>query len=110
MVLQNELIDEDVEHFEDIPEDDEYVANPRKNEDAPAPSESDGNASDDANDLLLEGGQHNLKDSKPITDGSDLASGDKTARSTSPGGYNPRHREPLYWYFTLLCCVSFHMF
>lgn len=107
-MLQNELIDEDLEHFEDMPEDDEYAANPRQNEmvqSANAQScaavgiDSEGNVSDDANDLLLEGGQRNLKGSKPVTVSSGLASELTTIRSTSPGGYNPRHRDPLYWYF-----------
>lgn len=132
-MLQNELIDEDLEHFEDVAEDDEYEANPKQNvmvesanaqsnaagnpdsdalpcEDGSAPSDSEGNASDDATDLLLEGGQHNLKGSKPITDGSGLAAEVTTVRSTSPGGYNPRHREPLYWYFPVFCCLAFDVF
>lgn len=119
-MLQNELIDEDLEHFEDMPEDDEYEANPKQNEivesanaqssaasdldsdalpceDGSAPSDFVGNASDYANDLEV--GQRNLKGSKPITDASGLASEVTTVRSTFPGGYNPRHREPLYWYF-----------
>ncbi|KAL3528550.1 hypothetical protein ACH5RR_007872 [Cinchona calisaya] len=119
MVLQNELIDEDLEHFEDILEDDEYRTNPKQNEmvesanaqsnatsgpdsdalpceDGSVPSDSEGNAADDANDLLLDGSQHNLKGSNPTTNSSGLASEVTTVRSTSPGGYNPRHREPLY--------------
>nr|XP_027122721.1 CCAAT/enhancer-binding protein zeta-like [Coffea arabica] len=119
IVLQNELIDEDFEHFEDVPEDDEYAANPKQNEmvesanaqgganidmdsdalpseDGSAPSDSEGKVSDDANDLLLEGGQRQLQGSKPMADGSGLASEVTTIRTTSPGGYSPRHREPLY--------------
>lgn len=118
IVLQNELMDEDLEHFEDMPEDGEYAANPKQNEmvesasaqscaavdidsdalpceDGSAPSGSEGNVSDDANDLLLEGGHRKLG-SKPITDGSGLASEVTPVRTTSPGGYSPRHREPLY--------------
>lgn len=105
IVLQNELIDEDLEHFEDIPEDNEMVESANGQscaavdidfdalpcEDGSAPSDSD-----DANDLLLEGGQRERKGSKPITDGSGLTSEVTTVRTTSPGGYSPRHREPLY--------------
>lgn len=130
IVLQNELIDEDLEHFEDMLEDDEYTDNPKQNEmvesanaksraavdidadalpceDGSAPSGSKGNVSDDANDLLLEGGQRELRGFKPITDGRGLASEVTTVRTTSPGGYSPRHREPLYWYSSVFCCLTF---
>lgn len=131
-MLQNELIDEDLEHFEDMPEDDEYADNPKQNEmvesanaksraavgidadalpceDGSAPSGSEGNVSDDAKDLRLEGGQRKLRDSKPITDGSGLASEVTVVRTTSPGGYSPRHREPLYWYLSVFCCFAFNV-
>lgn len=129
-MLQNELIDEDFEHFEDVPEDDEYAANPKQNEmvesanaqggaaidmdsdalpseDGSAPSDSEGKVSDDANDLLLEGGQRKLQGSKPMADGSGLASEVTTIRTTSPGGYSPRHREPLYWYLKRVLLLNF---
>lgn len=127
-MLQNELIDEDLEHFEDMPEDDAYAANTKQNEmvesanaqscaavdidsdalpceDGSGPSGSEGTVSDDANDLLLEGGQRKLG-AKPVTDGNGLASEVTTVRTTSPGGYSPRHREPLYWYLSVFCCSA----
>lgn len=128
-MLQNELIDEDLEHFEDMQEDEEYIPNPEQNEmvesakrqsctphdpdsgalthqDGYAPSDSEGNASEDADDLRVEGGQHDLRGSKPITNGSGLASEVASVKSTSPGGYNPRHREPLYWYSIAFYCLA----
>lgn len=112
-----------------MPGDDEYAANPKQNEmvesanaqscaavgidsdalpceDGSAPSGSEGNVSDDANDVLLEGGQRKLKGSKPIADGIGLASEVTTVRTTSPGGYSPRHREPLYWYSSVFGCLA----
>lgn len=114
-MLQNELIDEDLEHFEDIAEDDAHETNPKQNEltksasaplsagnglnsdplpreDGSAPAVFEGNASDEANNLLLESDK------------------DKTnTKSILPGGYNPRHREPLYWYLSSFCCSALNI-
>lgn len=75
MVLQSELIDDEIEHFEDIVE-----------------------ASDDE----LE--KPNAEAAPKVENGKiqEPSKGDKEvhtseAGTTLPAGYNPRHREPSYW-------------
>lgn len=125
-VLQNETMDEDLEHFKDVTEDDDddgdqtnaieikkaQAVDDTKNSDGNAadsdssasqddstPPDSEGFDSDEANDLLLMGGgQDDIKETRPIADHKKLPSEVTDVRSTFPGGYNLRHREPLYWY------------
>lgn len=120
MVIQNEAVDadDDLEHFEDITEND-------SNEDIPG---SDSNsrskkvhvaetihASDDDNEESLQEDGFATSDSEDVNDTDDLfgkGGFDKALKSKSadghqvrnqqcptptPGGYNPRHREPSYW-------------
>lgn len=124
MVLQNESVDEDLEHFEDIVEEadtepsskmkkdesDIELAN-GKNDDAnseedssedeeetPA-SDSEEDVSDGSEEFLIKDNSKDLHKTetqsaqvKPQTDVS--------KKSSLPGGYDPRHREPSYWYLS----------
>ncbi|KAL2534208.1 CCAAT-binding factor [Abeliophyllum distichum] len=118
MVLQNESVDEDLEHFEDIVDDDNKQASlvpDNKDEVAQTSNENDsdsdssldkggsmtsGSDEDDLSEaygLLGKGGADELKELKSA---SDREGGDHLQREndslTLPGGYNPRHREPTY--------------
>lgn len=123
LVLQNETMDEDLEHFRDVTEDDDDQTNAieikmaqavhdtNKNsngngtdsdssasQDDSTPPDSEGYDSDEANDLFMGDGQDDIKESRLIADNNKLPSEVTDVRSTFPGGYNLRHREPLYWY------------
>lgn len=116
-MLQNEATDanEDLEHFEDIPDHDDNQAGnnsiiaqdnkDNKGHAADASSESDDdidaplNRSDsassdsEADDVLLEAdGLDKLEESKPTTD----EEMQNIQSQTVPGGYDLRHREPSY--------------
>lgn len=136
MVLQNELADDDDEHFEDIVEDAENNAcvTPEKPDTAlEAASSREGhvaNSDSDSDSLLDEGGSGNSgsedevsdegddlfvagvpKDAQEAKVGSDHVGCDRpvsngNVRASLPGGYDPRHREPSYWYFHLFCHIS----
>lgn len=123
MVLQNESIDEELEHFEDVIEetdnepstvsnkqdgDIELVQNgddanskggsSESEDDLPASSQDDD--SDDASeeaDFLLERNETNPKKSKSVLNNEGPQSQVSTKKSILPGGYDPRHREPSYW-------------
>ncbi|XP_011072672.1 CCAAT/enhancer-binding protein zeta [Sesamum indicum] len=117
VLLQNEAADadEDLEHFEDITEDDDNQVIPVPNRDnngivadikkesdddsESSPSESgsassgsEGDTLNDTDDLLGEGGLNKLEEFKPTSD--------HEVRNHQgpmlPQGYNPRHREPTY--------------
>ncbi|KAL2555049.1 CCAAT-binding factor [Forsythia ovata] len=119
MVLQNESVDEDLEHFEDIVDDDnkqaslvpdnkDEVAQTRNESDSDSDSSLDkggsmtsGSDEDDLSEaygLLGKGGVDELKELKSASDRKE--GGDHLQREndglTLPGGYNPRHREPTY--------------
>lgn len=121
LVLQNETMDEDLEHFRDVKDDDDDQTNAleikmteavhdTKNCDGngtdrdssgsldDSTPDSEGYDSDEANDLFMGDGQDDIKESKPIADHNKLPSKVTDVRSTFPGGYNLQHREPLYWY------------
>lgn len=110
MVLQNELADEELEHFEDIVEDSDIQANkaadrPGSSDDSsedeagsPAPSSDDESSDKGDDDLLGFGGLSNLQEFQQRV---------QNANSTLPGGYDPRHREPTYWYF--FCLLELHV-
>ncbi|XP_076913735.1 protein SLOW WALKER 2-like [Bidens hawaiensis] len=117
MVLQNEMADEEIEHFEDIIEE----TDPDKaaggsgedvrlkdgvddNEDdveddggSPPPS-SDDEFSDkeDDGDLLEFEGLTNLQETKKKSGQTASQPQVRDAKSSLPGGYDPRHREPNY--------------
>lgn len=129
LVLQNETMDEDLEHFRDVTEDDDDQTNAieirmaqavhdtNKNsngngtdsdlsasQDDSTPPDSEGYDSDEANDLLMADDQDDIKESRLIADNNKLPSEVTDFRSTFPGGYNLRHREPLYWYLNIIPC------
>ncbi|KAA8540211.1 hypothetical protein F0562_024226 [Nyssa sinensis] len=118
MVLQNESVDEDLEHFEDIVEETENQASSKSKKpdnagetvhssariDADSDSSQDevvsptsafeDDASDGSDDLLA--GGEDLRESETIVDCNGHQPQVSDARSSFPGGYNPRHREPSY--------------
>lgn len=113
-MIQNELIDEDLEHFEDVAdEDDAYEsADAKRNTstvvndknslpcvDGSASSDSGGHKLDEANESCLEGRKNNLEVSYEVgRDDNEGASKATNLGSTLPGGYDLKKREPLYWY------------
>ncbi|KAL0415008.1 UNVERIFIED_CONTAM: CCAAT/enhancer-binding protein zeta [Sesamum latifolium] len=131
VLLQNEAADadEDLEHFEDITEDDDNQVIPVPNKDkkmsvADISKESDddsesspdesGSASsgsdidtlNETDDLLGESGLNKLEEFTPTSD----HEVQNHQGPMLPGGYNPRHREPLIVIFSLyllLCFLNF---
>ncbi|XP_027337939.1 CCAAT/enhancer-binding protein zeta [Abrus precatorius] len=122
VVLQNESIDEELEHFEDVIEetdnkpstvsnkqgDIELVQNgegatsdtisSESEDDLPVSSEdddSDDGETEDA-DFLLAKNEMNHKKSKSMYANEGLHSPLSAKKSSLPGGYDPRHREPSY--------------
>ncbi|KAH6773344.1 CCAAT-binding factor [Perilla frutescens var. frutescens] len=118
MVNQNEAVDadDDLEHFEDITENDGNQAIPASdNGDNKGQVPVTSHASDDDSEESLREGGSATSDSEVdgLDEGDDLfgeggfdkavklkSTGDHEVRSpqgpTAPGGYNPRHREPTY--------------
>lgn len=125
MILQNESADDDDEHFEDVLEDTENnvdkipdkpnvseVASIREAHETDTNSDSSSDeagvstfgsedeVSDEGDDLFAAGVLNVPQDSKAGSDHAgpqSLVSSDKL-RASLPGGYDPRHREPSYWY------------
>ncbi|GFP99495.1 ccaat/enhancer-binding protein zeta [Phtheirospermum japonicum] len=112
MVQQNEAadVDDGLEHFEDITEDDENQATPApdnrekkalvadiSNESdsdvAESDSGSEGDSLDETNDLLGKCGLPKLEEIKSTSD----HEVDNLQDRALSGGYDPRHREPAYW-------------
>ncbi|KAK9030980.1 hypothetical protein V6N11_032379 [Hibiscus sabdariffa] len=88
-MLQNESVDEDLEHFEDIVE--ETVAEP---------SLASKKEEKDANELIIRETPKDFRVQEPKTISNQNASKPpkSTTKSFLPGGYDPRHREPSYSY------------
>lgn len=127
-MLQNEAVDDDdLEHFEDIAEETDTEPNTtlmkeetavwvKNNNDnfqsdsdssrdidgsLDATSSSDDDSSEEAVDLIGGDDLNNLQESRTMpSQGRHQAVGSVTP-SLLPGGYNPRHREPLHWYLHL---------
>lgn len=121
-MLQNESVDEDLEHFEDIVEDTDTErhmpskgeennvehdqsrdkANPEsdssEDEDDSSASSSEEDVSDDAEELHIEDDSKEFQKSQPPFDRNGNQLQISSTGSSLPGGYNPRHREPSYWY------------
>lgn len=123
MVLQNESVDDELEHFEDVVEEEnikETSTELREHKDDVQPvrgsdaassdsdspdeedefpvSHSEDEISDDDGDLLMR------YDSKDTAEPAVKKSSENVQQSHTPckglslpGGYNPRHREPSYW-------------
>nr|GEW77871.1 CCAAT/enhancer-binding protein zeta [Tanacetum cinerariifolium] len=106
MVLQNELADEELEHFEDIVEEPDTQGNTTADKpDRDGDNSDDNDPSDDeaaptSDDEFSDKGDDDLLGFNSLTnlDDSQNASGHavKNAKSSLPGGYDPRHREPIY--------------
>lgn len=126
MVLQDESNDEEIEHFEDIIEEPEVKAetgpskqpeNTVENDHHNNLVEADGDVSSDSE--VKEGSVASDSDGSDgeadLLGGASLNGAVKVVETTSvsgkeqprpsktwsslPGGYDPRHREPSYWYF-----------
>ncbi|KAF7136141.1 hypothetical protein RHSIM_Rhsim08G0242500 [Rhododendron simsii] len=116
LVLQNESANEDVEHFEDIEEEttdqkptkssetdnaskivstSDTDGDSSQEEDVSSASDSETDVSDEE-DLLVAGGLEDVKEMKEIPDLTKQQPQVSVGRSSLPGGYNPRHREPSY--------------
>lgn len=134
MVLQNELADDDDEHFEDVVEEAENkacitpeildnafeVASSREgrvadsdsdsslDEGGAANSGSEDEVSDEGDDLFVGGVLKDQQEAKAGYDHRDRQPpvSNDNVRASLPGGYNPRHREPSYWYFYLCSHIS----
>ncbi|XWS20015.1 hypothetical protein CRYUN_Cryun31cG0065300 [Craigia yunnanensis] len=119
MMLQNESVDEDLEHFEDIVEETDTEPNlaskqeennagihggeaansdsdSSEDEGVLPSSYSDDDASDDAEELFIRESSKDLHKTKTISDRNALKPQVSPTQSFLPGGYNPRHREPSY--------------
>nr|GMC75947.1 CCAAT/enhancer-binding protein zeta [Ipomoea batatas] len=117
MMLQSESVDEDLEHFEDVKEDDENQASPattktvnvegvtHSNDELNNESSSldeGGNLSSDSeedvqlDDLLVENGSDEPKKSTPNSNSNRLEPQISSGSLSMPGGYNLRHREPSF--------------
>lgn len=120
MVHQNESLDEDLEHFEDIEEETDnksstasenskcdggWVCNSNivnsnryssLNEDE-SPAYYSEDVLEEAEDLLVRDGSKKLQEFKTKSGFDGHKSKVSTLRSFLPGGYNPRHREPSFW-------------
>ena len=119
MVLQNESIDEELEHFEDVVEetDDEpnttskkeehvvglvHGSDAAKSDSASSEDEDDTPASDsedvsDGEELLVRNDSKDLEESKTLSEHNGQQRQVSSKSSLLPGGYNLRHREPSYW-------------
>ncbi|XP_030968545.1 uncharacterized protein C4F10.09c [Quercus lobata] len=118
MVLQNESIDEELEHFEDVVEetDDEpnttskkeehvvglvHGSDAAKSDSASSDDEDDTPASDsedvsDGEELLVRNDSKDLEESKTLSELNGQQRQVSSKSSLLPGGYNLRHREPSY--------------
>ncbi|KAI7736052.1 hypothetical protein M8C21_030397, partial [Ambrosia artemisiifolia] len=115
MVLQNEMADEEIEHFKDIVEEPDKAGSSGeavhhndgvddKEDDvpleddggSPAPSSDDEFSDKEDDDLLGLGGLPNLQESQLKSGQTANLPRGRDAKSSLPGGYDPRHREPIY--------------
>lgn len=111
-MLQNESVDEELEHFEDVKEEsdnDSAKTNKQLNDiksqiaeaessssedDAPG-SSSDDEAPEVEDEFLLKNVQEDGELSRDLSDNKHHSTVNSSV-SVLPGGYNPRHREPSY--------------
>lgn len=136
MLSQNESAeDDDIENFKDIVEETEHqktitsldkpdkVSEVGEGGDAidsdsdisldeggsPTSGFEDGD-SDEGDELLMGGGLNDLDKPRKMSDLNTCPSQASSIKSSLPGGYDPRHREPSYWYvlrFVSLVLVEF---
>ncbi|CAI0462522.1 unnamed protein product [Linum tenue] len=114
LVLQNEAVDEEDEHFEDVVEEndkkdptdlptmDESIEkedheheSDSSSEDEEEDDDDDDGSDDDAGQLLRVDYSEKVQ-SEPEPNKDDLKADTILARAPLPGGYDPRHREPSY--------------
>ncbi|KAJ8756145.1 hypothetical protein K2173_024692 [Erythroxylum novogranatense] len=122
VVIQNESIDEDIEHFEDVVEEadheldgvsnkvestPEVVENDTKaikecdssedeeDEENPTDSSSEDDSSNEADKLFVENDSKDYQESQPLPRFG-RSQPQPSESSSLPGGYDPRHREPSY--------------
>lgn len=100
MLLQNESVDDDLEHFEDIIESPEDLAvapsgNSINSDQLPislgGKKLTDSVHDEEDHDLEVEVGCEN------VSEGNREENYTTNQGSTLPAGYNPRHREPSFW-------------
>ncbi|XP_058108729.1 protein SLOW WALKER 2 [Magnolia sinica] len=127
MMLQNESVDDDFEHFEDIIEGSQIVADSmpsgklensvdhvgmangsngvqtnsdasdsEEEEDLPVSSSEEDNSSEGEGNLLQGDDLNDVGKLETVSDHEKQQSELPNKGSSLPGGYNPRHREPLY--------------
>ncbi|CAH9118594.1 unnamed protein product [Cuscuta europaea] len=114
MMLQLDSVDDDLEHFEDVKEDEnqenpttnggtvvvERVAQPDDESDSGSSSLEEGSfdSEDDGqlDNLFAKRGSREPNKSTPSSDLSKLEAQSKNGNLFMPGGYNPRHREPSF--------------
>ncbi|KAF5466318.1 hypothetical protein F2P56_016257 [Juglans regia] len=120
MVLQNESIDEELEHFEDVVE--ETAKEPStaakeeendgglvhstdatnsdgessEDEDESPAFNSEDDVSDEAEEFLMRNDSKDIEESKTVSPLNAQRPQVSSKKSLLPGGYDPRHREPSY--------------
>lgn len=118
-MLQSESADEDLEHFEDITEEDENRPNPPNRTDNASEValesnhlqirnhslQEDGSSTSESEDDSLQanvsparGGLDEPKDSRLLSGFNKLLPEGSNEKHLLPGGYDPRHREPSFRY------------
>lgn len=105
-MLQNESVDDDLEHFEDIIEGTEDLAMAPSGNSANSGGSSASQAGKKSqNSNYEEDYDSEVKDGfsdgsriKTVSDGSKEEVQTSHVRSKLPVGYDPHHREPSYWY------------
>ncbi|XP_041015065.1 uncharacterized protein C4F10.09c [Juglans microcarpa x Juglans regia] len=120
MVLQNESIDEELEHFEDVieetAEEPSTAAKEEENdgglvhstdatnsdgessedEDESPAFNSEDDVSDEAEEFLMRNDSKDIEESKTVSPLNAQRPQVSSKKSLLPGGYDPRHREPSY--------------
>ncbi|KAG6669017.1 hypothetical protein CIPAW_01G213900 [Carya illinoinensis] len=120
MVLQNESIDEELEHFEDVveetAEEPSTTAKEEENdgglvhstdainsdgessedEDESPAFNSEDDVSDEAEEFLMRNDSKDIEESKTVSPLNVQQTQVSSKKSLLPGGYDPRHREPSY--------------
>lgn len=115
IMSQSESLDDDIEHFEDVVEESENKPITKENEPSnvvesasdgdsskdegvPQNSSSESDVSAEEGELLISGGVKDTKIVKAMPDHQIKLQSEASTpkKSTLPGGYDPRHREPSY--------------
>lgn len=115
IMSQSESLDDDIEHFEDVVEESENKPITKENEPSnvvesasdgdsskdegvPQNSGSESDVSAEEDELLISGGVKDTKIVKAMPDHQIKLQSEASTpkKSTLPGGYDPRHREPSY--------------